>query len=60
MQIEPNRRMPKMLTAKGYALHYSECDGGHAFLNWSQGMAIRSDIASDVCRFRQARAPDGS
>ena len=39
MQIDDNRRMRKALVAKGYPLHYSEYDGGHAFLNWSGGMA---------------------
>ncbi len=39
MQIESNRHMAEMLTSKGYALHYSEYEGGHSFLNWSEGMA---------------------
>ena len=39
MQIEPNRRMRDMLASKGYVLRYSEYDGGHSFLNWSQGIA---------------------
>ena len=39
MQIEDNRLMAQTLTGKGYPVHYSEYDGGHSFLNWSQGMA---------------------
>jgi enterochelin esterase-like enzyme len=39
MQIEANRDMAETLTAKGYPLHYSEYDGGHSFLNWSEAMA---------------------
>jgi enterochelin esterase-like enzyme len=39
MQIESNRHMAETLTSKGYQLHYSEYDGGHSFLNWSEGMA---------------------
>ena len=39
MQIEPNRRMRDTLASKGYVLHYSEYNGGHSFLNWSQGVA---------------------
>ena len=38
-QIESNRHMAETLTSKAYALHYSEYDGGHSFLNWSEGMA---------------------
>lgn len=38
-QIDDNRLMAQTLTAKGYPVHYSEYDGGHSFLNWSQGMA---------------------
>ena len=37
-QIEANRRMAETLTSKGYALRYYEYDGGHSFLNWSEGM----------------------
>jgi hypothetical protein len=39
MQIAANRHMRDVLNAKGYAIGYSEYDGGHAFLNWSGGMA---------------------
>ena len=39
IQIEPNRRMGETLRSKGYAVRYSEYDGGHSFLNWSEGMA---------------------
>ena len=39
MQIEPNRRMRDVLASKRYAFHYSEYNGGHSFLNWSQGIA---------------------
>ena len=39
MQIEANRQMAETLTAKGYHLEYHEYDGGHSFLNWSEGMA---------------------
>ncbi len=39
MQIEPNRRMRDVFASKGYAFHYFEYDGGHSFLNWSQGFA---------------------
>ena len=38
MQIEPNRRIRDVLTAKGYLVGYSEYDGGHSFLNWSGGV----------------------
>jgi len=38
MQIEANRQMAETLTAKGYPLEYHEYDGGHSFLNWSEGM----------------------
>lgn len=39
VQIAANRHMRDVLSAKGYAIGYSEYDGGHAFLNWSGGMA---------------------
>jgi enterochelin esterase-like enzyme len=39
MQIESNRHLAETLTSKGYAVHYSEYEGGHSFLNWSEGMA---------------------
>jgi enterochelin esterase family protein len=39
MQIESNERMRDVLGAKDYVLGYFEYDGGHAFLNWSGGMA---------------------
>jgi enterochelin esterase-like enzyme len=39
MQIAANRRMAETLTSKDYAVHYFEYDGGHSFLNWSEGMA---------------------
>ncbi|MGC1186982.1 MAG: enterochelin esterase [Candidatus Acidiferrales bacterium] len=38
-QIDSNRRMRDVLQEKGYLAGYSEYDGGHAFLNWSGGMA---------------------
>jgi enterochelin esterase-like enzyme len=39
MQVEPNHRMRDLLASKGYSFHYSEYNGGHSFLNWSQGFA---------------------
>lgn len=39
MQIEANRHMRDVLRGKGYDIGYAEYDGGHAFLNWSGGMA---------------------
>jgi enterochelin esterase-like enzyme len=39
VQIEANEHMRDVLGAKHYVLSYSEYDGGHAFLNWSGGMA---------------------
>ncbi len=39
MQITPNQHMRNVLRAKGYPIGYFEYDGGHAFLNWSGGMA---------------------
>jgi len=39
MQIEPNHRMRDMLASKAYVVRYSEYNGGHSFLNWSQGVA---------------------
>jgi enterochelin esterase family protein len=39
MQIDANRHMRDTLRGKGYVAGYSEYDGGHAFLNWSGGMA---------------------
>ena len=44
MQIESNRNMAETLTSKGYAVHYSEYDGGHSFLNWSEGLGERPAI----------------
>jgi enterochelin esterase family protein len=38
-QIDANRHMRDVLREKGYPVGYSEYDGGHAFLNWSGGMA---------------------
>ncbi len=38
-QIEANRDMKETLTSRGYAFRYLEYDGGHSFLNWSEGMA---------------------
>jgi len=38
-QIVPNRRMRDVVTAKGSAVGYAEYDGGHSFLNWSNGTA---------------------
>jgi len=37
-QIGSNRRMHRVLLAKSYPTGYAEYDGGHSFLNWSQGM----------------------
>jgi enterochelin esterase-like enzyme len=37
-QIGSNRRMHQTLLARGYPTGYAEYDGGHSFLNWSQGM----------------------
>ena len=39
MQIDANRHMRDVLRGKGYPVGYAEYDGGHAFLNWSGGMA---------------------
>jgi enterochelin esterase-like enzyme len=39
VQIDANRRMRDTLRGKDYVAGYSEYDGGHAFLNWSGGMA---------------------
>jgi enterochelin esterase-like enzyme len=39
MEIKPNEDMRDALRAKGYAVGYSEFDGGHSFLTWSNGMA---------------------
>jgi len=38
-QVGSNRRMHRTLVRRGYPTHYTEYDGGHSFLNWSQGMA---------------------
>jgi len=37
-QVGSNRRMHQILVAKGYPTGYAEYDGGHSFLNWSEGM----------------------
>jgi enterochelin esterase-like enzyme len=37
-QVGSNRRMHQTLVAKGYPTDYAEYDGGHSFLNWSEGM----------------------
>jgi enterochelin esterase-like enzyme len=37
-QVGSNRRMHQTLVAKGYPTGYAEYDGGHSFLNWSEGM----------------------
>ena len=37
-QVGSNRRMHRTLAAKGYPTGYAEYDGGHSFLNWSEGM----------------------
>lgn len=39
LQIASNRHMRDALLAKGYSVTYLEYDGGHSFLNWSQGIA---------------------
>lgn len=39
MQIDANRHMRDVLRGKVYPVGYAEYDGGHAFLNWSGGMA---------------------
>jgi enterochelin esterase-like enzyme len=39
MEIKPNEDMRDALRAKGHAVGYSEFDGGHSFLTWSNGMA---------------------
>ncbi len=39
MQIAANQHMRDVLNEKGYPVKYFEYDGGHAFLNWSGGMA---------------------
>jgi len=38
LQIQSNRDMRDVLKAKGYVVGYSEFDGGHSFLTWSNGM----------------------
>ena len=38
VQVETNRHMRDALTAKGYPVGYLEYDGGHSFLNWSDGV----------------------
>jgi enterochelin esterase-like enzyme len=38
-QDAANRHMRDVLRDKSYSIGYSEYDGGHAFLNWSGGMA---------------------
>ena len=38
VQVAANRHMRDVLTDKGYRVGYAEYDGGHAFLNWSEGM----------------------
>jgi enterochelin esterase family protein len=37
-QVGSNRRLHQTLVAKGYPTGYAEYDGGHSFLNWSEGM----------------------
>ncbi|HXE09534.1 MAG TPA: enterochelin esterase [Acidobacteriaceae bacterium] len=37
-QVGANRRMHQALNATGYPTGYAEYDGGHSFLNWSEGM----------------------
>src|SRR5262249_49184211 len=39
LQIPSNRHMRDILTAKGYRVGYGEYNGGHSFLNWSNGTA---------------------
>ena len=59
MQIEANRDMAETLTSKGYALHYSEYDGGHSFLNWSEAMArgLQYILATENANAKRAGSP---
>lgn len=53
LQIDSNRRMRDALLSKGYPATYFEYDGGHSFLNWSQGMV--SGLESFTSRLQSTR-----
>ena len=38
-QLETNRRFRDALTARGYAVSYSEFNGNHSYLNWRADLA---------------------
>jgi enterochelin esterase-like enzyme len=38
-QLVVNRHMRNILQAKGYAVHYSEYNGGHDYVNWRGRLA---------------------
>lgn len=46
MQIRPNHDMRDTLRQKGYDVGYSEFDGGHSFLTWSDGMVRGLEFTS--------------
>jgi enterochelin esterase-like enzyme len=45
VQVKPIRDMRDALRAKGYSVGYSEFDGGHSFLTWSNGIANRNSFS---------------